>query len=120
MEDFRGLTPAALAGARVVTTAQAEELWKTGAIFVDVLRYVCRPANLSPRTIWREPEQVNIPAPDTGYGALYLRGSLGRVKDGNKHKWLVIYCRQDCRMSWNAAILTTGYRNARPRPGGDE
>jgi hypothetical protein len=61
MEDFRGPTPAALAGARVVTTAQAEELWKTGAIFVDVLRYVRRPANLSPGTIWREPEQMNIP-----------------------------------------------------------
>jgi hypothetical protein len=38
-------------------------------------------------------------APDTGYGALspisegYLRGSLGRATDGDKHKWLVIYCR---------------------------
>ncbi len=61
MEDFRGPTPAALAGARILTTAQAEELWKTGAISVDVLRYVRRPANLSPGTIWREPEQMNVP-----------------------------------------------------------
>jgi hypothetical protein len=51
MEDFRGPTPAALAGARVVTTAQAEELWKTGAIFVDVLPHVRRPTNLPPGTI---------------------------------------------------------------------
>jgi hypothetical protein len=51
MEDFRGPTPAALVGARVVTTAQAEELWKTGAIFVDVLPHVRRPANLPPGTI---------------------------------------------------------------------
>jgi hypothetical protein len=51
MEDFRGPSPAALAGARVVTTAQAEELWKTGAIFVDVLPHVRRPTNLPPGTI---------------------------------------------------------------------
>jgi PQQ-dependent catabolism-associated CXXCW motif protein len=85
------------------TTAQAEELWKTGAIFVDVLPYVRRPANLPPGTIWREPERMNIPGsvwlPDTGYGALsptsegYLRGSLDHVTDGDKHKCLVIYCR---------------------------
>jgi hypothetical protein len=31
MQDYRGPTPATLAGARVVTTAQAEELWKAGA-----------------------------------------------------------------------------------------
>ena len=37
MQDYRGPTPATLAGARVVTTAEAEELWKTGAVFVDVL-----------------------------------------------------------------------------------
>jgi PQQ-dependent catabolism-associated CXXCW motif protein len=132
MEDFRGPTPAALAGARVVTTAQAEGLWKTGAIFIDLLPYVRRPANLPPGTIWREPERMNIRGsawlPDTGYGVLsptsegYLRGSLDRVTDGDKHKWLVIYCRQDCWMSWNAAkrVLTMGYRNVARYPKGTQ
>ena len=123
MENYRGPTPATLAGARVVTTAQAEELWKQGAIFVDVYPRVRRPANLPPETIWREPVRMNIPGsiwlPDTGYGSLtaaaesYLRSNLDRVANGDTQKWLVIYCRQDCWMSWNAAkrALTMGYRN---------
>jgi hypothetical protein len=66
--------------------------------------------------------------PDTGYGVLsptsegYLRGSLDRATDGDKHKWLVIYCRQDCWMSWNAAkrVLTMGYRNVARYPKGTD
>src|SRR5271169_2516026 len=89
MQDYRGPTPATLAGARVVTTAQAEEMWKAGAIFVDVLPHVPRPANLPPGTIWREQARKNIPGstwlPDTGYGALtpptesYLGTNLDRA-----------------------------------------
>jgi hypothetical protein len=37
MEDYRAPTPATLAGARVVTTNEAEDLWKAGASFVDVV-----------------------------------------------------------------------------------
>src|SRR5271154_6631495 len=74
LDNYRAPTPATLAGARVVTTAEAEELWKAGAAFVDVLPHVARPANLPSGTIWREKTRVNIPGsiwlPDTGYGAL--------------------------------------------------
>lgn len=47
MQDYRGPTPASLAGARVLTTRQAEELWKSDAAFVDVLPHplaqpICR------------------------------------------------------------------------------
>src|SRR5688572_22040348 len=48
-EDYHAPTPATLKGARVVTTSEAEQLWKTGgAIFVDVLPHAPRPANLPP------------------------------------------------------------------------
>jgi len=132
MENYRGPTPATLAGARVVTTAQAEELWKAGAIFVDVYPRVRRPADLPPETIWREPVRLNIPGsmwqPDTGYGALtpaaerYLRDNLDRATDGDNQKWLVIYCRQECWMSWNAAkrALALGYRNVAWYPEGTD
>ena len=78
MQDYRGPTPATLAGARVVTTAQAKELWKAGAIFVDVLPHVPRPANLPPGTIWRE--QARMPSAIWVCSvALVKRRTLGRV-----------------------------------------
>jgi PQQ-dependent catabolism-associated CXXCW motif protein len=124
MEDYRAPTPATLKGARVVTTAEVEQIWKTGdAIFIDVLPHAPRPANLPPGTIWREKPHRNIPGslwlPDTGYGALapvtedYLRSNLARVTLGDQSKALLVYCLRDCWMSWNAAkrILAMGYAN---------
>jgi PQQ-dependent catabolism-associated CXXCW motif protein len=122
--DYRAPTPAGLAGARVVSTAEAEGLWQgKSAVFVDVLPRVPRPANLPPGTVWRDKPRLNIPGsiwlPDTGYGALapatedYLRNNLERATGGDRAKPLVIYCLRDCWMSWNAAkrILSMGYAN---------
>jgi PQQ-dependent catabolism-associated CXXCW motif protein len=132
MDNYRTPVPATLAGGRVVTTAQAAELWKAGAAFVDVFPHIPRPANLPPGTIWRENTRMNIPGsiwlPDTGYGALaattesYLRRGLARVSAGDPAKWLVIYCRSQCWMSWNAAkrALSMGYRNVAWYPDGTE
>lgn len=132
MSDYRGPTPATLAGARVVTTAEADELWKAGAAFVDVLPHAPRPANLPPGTIWRDKPRLDIPGsswlPDTGYGALaavterYLRDGLARITGGDQARWLVIYCLKDCWMSWNAAkrALTMGYKNVAWYPDGTD
>jgi PQQ-dependent catabolism-associated CXXCW motif protein len=132
MEDYRAPTPATLAGARVVTTNEAEDLWKAGASFVDVVAHAPRPANLPPETIWREKVRMNIPGsiwlPDTGYGALaaetesYLRQGLERIRNGDHARWLIIYCRRDCWMSWNAAkrALTMGYENVAWYPEGTD
>jgi PQQ-dependent catabolism-associated CXXCW motif protein len=132
-EDYRAPTPATLNGARVVTTAEAEQIWKAGgAIFLDVLPHPPRPANLSPGTIWREKPRRNIPGsswlPDIGYGALapvtenYLRTNLARVTGGDQTKALVVYCLRDCWMSWNAAkrILAMGYTNVVWYPDGTD
>jgi len=130
MQDYRGPTPASLAGARVLTTRQAEELWKVDAAFVDVLPHPPRPTNLPPGTIWHEKPHVNIPGsiwlPDTGYGALagsterYLRDGLARITRRDQSRWLVVYCQKDCWMSWNAAkrALTMGYKNVAWYPDG--
>jgi PQQ-dependent catabolism-associated CXXCW motif protein len=121
-DNYRTATPATLRGARVVSTAEAERIWKDGgAVFIDVLPYAPRPANLPAGTVWREKPRLNIPGsvwlPDTGYGALapttdaYLRSNLARVTSGDMTKTLVIYCLRDCWMSWNAAkrALEMGY-----------
>ena len=46
LDNYRAPTPATLAGARVLTTAEAKLYWKNGAVFVDVLPHSPRPANL--------------------------------------------------------------------------
>jgi PQQ-dependent catabolism-associated CXXCW motif protein len=132
-KEYRAPTPAGLAGARVVTTIEAEGLWQgKSAIFIDVMPHMPRPANLPPGTIWRDRPRLNIPGsvwlPDTGYGELaavtedYLRRNIDRATAGDHAKLLVIYCLRDCWMSWNAAkrILSMGYSNVAWYPDGTD
>jgi PQQ-dependent catabolism-associated CXXCW motif protein len=133
MEDYRTLVPETLAGARVVSTAEAEAIWraKTG-VFIDVLPRAPKPPNLPAGTIWRDKPRLNIPGsiwlPDTGYGKLaeatedYFRRGLARASAGNNATLLVIYCQADCWMSWNAAkrVLSYGYTNVAWYPEGTD
>jgi PQQ-dependent catabolism-associated CXXCW motif protein len=132
-EEYRSPVPETLSGARVITTADAEAIWraKTG-IFIDVLPRAPKPGNLPTGTIWRDRPRQNIPGsiwlPDTGYGALakaiedYLREGVERASGGNRAVLLVVYCQANCWMSWNAAkrILTYGYSNVAWYPDGTD
>jgi len=132
-ENFRAPVPATLKGARVLTTDEAEAIWRAGkAAFIDVLPHPPKPQNLPPGTIWRETPRRNIPGsmwlPDTGYGALaavtedYLKRGLERASGGDRGKLLVFYCLADCWMSWNAAkrALSFGYTNVAWYPDGTD
>jgi PQQ-dependent catabolism-associated CXXCW motif protein len=123
-DNYRAPVPATLTGARVITTAEAETIWRKGkGIFVDVLPRAPKPQNLPPGTIWRDKPRRNIPGsvwlPDTGYGKLaastedYFRRGLEQASRGNKAALVVIYCEENCWMSWNAAkrLLSWGYAN---------
>ncbi|MCC8969397.1 PQQ-dependent catabolism-associated CXXCW motif protein [Bradyrhizobium brasilense] len=131
-EDYRAPVPVTLAGARVLTTAEAEAIWRDkSAAFVDVLPRAPKP-NLPAGTVWRERPHLNIPGsiwlPDTGYGKLaaptedYLRRGLVRASGGDATRLLVIYCQENCWMSWNAAkrVLSNGYRNVAWYPEGTD
>jgi len=132
-ENYRAPVPATLAGTRVLTTAEAETIWraKTG-VFIDVLPRPPKPQNLPAGTVWRDKPRLNIPGsvwlPDTGYGKLaeatedYLRQGLARATGGNSAAQLVIYCQADCWMSWNAAkrVLSYGYPNVAWYPEGTD
>ncbi len=132
-EDYRSPVPETLAGARVLTTAEAEAIWraKTG-IFIDVLPRPPKPPNLPPGTVWRDRPRFNIPGsiwlPDTGYGELatstesYLRQGLLRASGGKRDALMVVYCQADCWMSWNAAkrTLSYGYSNVAWYPDGTD
>src|SRR5712691_10872301 len=132
-ENYRAPTPGSLRGARVVSTAQAQALWRAGAAaFVDVMPQVLRPANLPAGTLWRAKPRLNISGsawlPDTGYGELsaatesYLRAGLQQIAGGDRGKLLVIYCLRDCWMSWNAAkrAVSWGYTGVAWYPDGTD
>jgi PQQ-dependent catabolism-associated CXXCW motif protein len=132
-ENYRAPVPATLAGARVLTTADAETIWRVKAgVFIDVLPRAPRPQNLPEGTVWRDKPRLNIPGsiwlPDTGYGKLaaategYLRHGLARASGDDNAALLVVYCQADCWMSWNAAkrILSYGYRNVAWYPDGTD
>jgi PQQ-dependent catabolism-associated CXXCW motif protein len=69
-------------------------------------------------TVWREPPHRDIPGsvwlPDVGYGALspemaeWFRTHLAKLAAGDPARPMVIYCRADCWMSWNAAKRAVG------------
>jgi len=133
MDDYRAPTPATLAGADVLGTAEAERLWREGsAVFVDVFPRPVRPADLPPGTLWRDKRRESIPGstwlPNVGYGALsedkerYFRRSLDEIADGNVGRRLVFYCEAECWMSWNAAkrALAFGYANVAWYPDGTD
>ena len=130
--DYRAPTPATLKGARVLTTGEAEALWRAGsAAFVDVLPQPPRPANLPANVVWRDRPRFDIPGsawlPDTGYGELaparldYFRRGLDKASDGGARE-MVFYCLRDCWMSWNAArrALSLGYARVDWYPDGTD
>jgi PQQ-dependent catabolism-associated CXXCW motif protein len=122
--------PATLKGARVATTAEAEALWREkGALFIDVLPRPPKP-DLPEGTVWREPPHFDIPGSvwlaDVGYGSLspemeaWFGESLEKLTGGDKARPILIYCRSDCWMSWNAAkrAVERGYTGVIWYPGG--
>ncbi|HVX75625.1 MAG TPA: PQQ-dependent catabolism-associated CXXCW motif protein [Bradyrhizobium sp.] len=124
LEDYRAATPATLHGGRVLTTEEAEKIWRSrSAYFVDVLPRPPRPKTLPADTIWHDKPRLDIPGsiwlPDTGYGELapgmadYFAKGLQKATEGDRTRLLVLYCLADCWMSWNAAkrALSLGYSN---------
>jgi PQQ-dependent catabolism-associated CXXCW motif protein len=133
LDHFRAEVPATLKGATVVTTAEAERLWRRKeAVFIDVLPRPPKPANLPAGTIWREPERDDIPGsiwlPNVGFGVLdpamesYFRQGLSEAAGGDSDRPILFYCLERCWMSWNAAkrALTLGYRKVLWYPEGTD
>ncbi len=133
MEDFRAPVPSSLAGGTVVGPERAHELWQSGAVgFIDVLPQAPKPANLPEGTIWRDKPRDSIPGaiwlPNVGYGAIadvtaaYFRTGLDKVTGGDKAHPVLIYCLEDCWMSWNAAkrVIEWGYEEVYWLPEGTD
>ncbi|MFC7704155.1 PQQ-dependent catabolism-associated CXXCW motif protein [Plastorhodobacter daqingensis] len=110
---YRAPVPATLAGAPALSIAQAAELHAAGAVFVDVLPHERRPEGLPEGTIWRSPPHRTIPGaiwlPGTGYDRIapetesWFHTALTAMTGGDRTAPIVIFCKADCWMSWNAA-----------------
>ena len=129
-EPYNAPVPATLAGAQVIDGDGAIALHQAGAVFIDVYPRVKQPEGLPEGTIWRAPRHDTIPGAiwlwDTGYQNLHpteqarLTNGLAAATGGDKSSPVVIFCRADCWMSWNAArrAVAEGYAAVSWFPGG--
>lgn len=120
-EPYLAPVPATLAGAQVIDAVRAAELHEQGVPFLDVLPRRKRPDNLPEGTIWTEKPHYTILGAawlfDTGYDRLSdietdrLANGLSDATGGDKSAPVVIFCKADCWMSWNAAkrAVAMGY-----------
>ena len=124
MSDYRAPTPAGLAGATTVSTAELHAVLDAAdPVLIDVLPRPRKPDNLPATALWMPKPRDNIPGsawlPNVGFGELsaefadYFRDNLERLSGGDKSRGLVFYCLADCWMSWNAAKRAMGYGYAR-------
>ncbi len=132
-ELYLAPVPATLQGAAVIDVDQAHSFWQSGeAVFIDVLPRAPKPDGLPEGTVWLDRPRDSIPGaiwlPNTGYGRLapetetYLRKGLDMATGGDLSKPLVIFCKADCWMSWNAAkrAVEWGYTDVRWFPEGTD
>lgn len=124
MDHYRSPVPEGVSGATTIGPEQAHALWEARAAgFIDVLPRPPKPANLPKGTIWRDKPRNSIPGaiwvPNVGYGAIadvtaaYFQKGLIAATRGDPNNAVVLFCLEDCWMSWNAArrALEWGYTN---------
>ena len=120
-EPYRAPVPATLQGATVIGPAEAAALHARGVPFVDALPRQKRPEGLPAGTIWNAEIHRTIPGAvwlyDTGYDRIStveetrLAKGLAQVTKDDKAAPVVIFCKADCWMGWNAAkrAVAMGY-----------
>lgn len=131
-EPYRAPVPETVLGQHGIGAEEARALHGQGVPFVDVMPRQGKPEGLPEGTIWREKPHMSIPGavwlPNVGYEALaapdeaYFRAGLEQVSGGDRAAPLVLFCRTDCWMSWNAAkrAISMGYSGIKWFPGGTE
>lgn len=128
---YRAPVPEKVPGGETVGTSEVVALAKKGALLVDVRAAPGHRIDDEGRWIVAERHETLADAvwlPETGHGRLspamadYLRRSLARCTGGNTDHPIVIFCRNDCWMSWNAVqhAAGMGYTRIHWYPGGVE
>ena len=113
-------TPSTLQGGKVIHVEEVEALLRQGkAVVIDVSNTPRQPVELAPGAPWLPLPHRAIPGalwfPGVGAGALtrevddFYRDRLQRATAGNVDVPLVVYCHENCWLSWNAAKRAIGY-----------
>ena len=131
LNDYNAPVPDAVPGGTVIHTQSLHALLANPqVILVDVLPAERRPAGMRPGTPWLPLPHRDLPGslwlPDVGRGAIppaldqWLDQSLLRACAGDRSRPVVVYCKADCWMSWNAAkrIAQHGWRHVYWYPDG--
>ena len=133
MDRYRAPVPETISGGTVLGPEAAHRLWQDGrAVFIDVMPQAPKPDNLPEGTIWRDKPRQSIPGaiwlPNVGYGAIaevtedYFRSGLTRATGNDPSHPVVLFCLEDCWMSWNAAkrAIEWGYSDVYWMPEGTD
>ena len=133
-DDYRAPVPATLAGARVLTTAEAEAIWRAKhGRFHRRAAARAKAAKSSRRhgLARQAAAQHSRQRLAAGHRLRQARGGDGRLSAARdlsarpaatRAALLVVYCQANCWMSWNAAkrILSYGYSNVAWYPDGTD
>lgn len=127
--QYRAPVPAEAPGAVTVGLAEVQVLRDQGALLLDVMGV--QRFEIAPDGTWLTPERRDtIPRahwlPVVGWGRLepwqagYLETSLLALTAGDRARAMVVFCKVDCWLSWNAAkrIAAAGYTGVHWFPGG--
>ena len=130
-QDYRAPVPAEAPGARTVSLDELRGLRAGGAVLIDVTGL--QRFHIGEDGVWIAPGvHQSIPGatwlPVVGWGELepwqeeYLRQSLADLTGGDQGQPLVVFCKTDCWLSWNAAqrIVGLGYPTVHWFPGGSD
>lgn len=120
MSHYRAAVPDTVPSGTRLRTEEVEKLFKVGKVsFIDVLPSTG--AGFDPKTgQWRlSVKHKNIPGsiwlPDVGRGEpgadleRYFAENLSAITGGDKTRAILIYCKADCWMSWNAVKRAASY-----------
>ena len=119
--EINTVTPDFVPGGETVSARQLKQMLDKGEPIglVDVLPTPPRPPELSPDTLWIPQRHDNIPGsvwlPGVGLAEMspaletYFRKGLARATKNNTAVPVVIYCREHCWWSWNAAMRTASW-----------
>ena len=123
-DHYRAPTPPTAPGATTLTVKQLHHMLEVGQKFglIDVLPRPPRPEGLAPDAVWMPPAHQDIPGslwlPDVGQPVLspeaeaYFRKGIEHSIGHDRAVPVVMYCKKECWMSWNAAKRAAiwGYR----------
>ena len=135
LRAYRAPVPASAPGAQTVTLDEVQSLQSGGAILIDVMGL--QRFHIDAAGEWITPSgpgaaHDTIPGaawlPVVGWGEPepwqedYLRQSLADLTSGDRGRPVVVFCKTDCWLSWNAArrIAELGQEKVYWFPGGSD